>query len=222
MRKWCLVLLILYVVALPRPCLAQKVQRQQSTSKAQRTEKTQRAQAGYDLNIALDYFQSGKFHEALMIFSRLDSIYNLNPRIRAYTGLCYYYDNDFSHASRILDEALPSLTAFAPQERSVYYHADAESHFILNQYDAARTAYDSLLVLCPNRDKAEAYYRLGFINIYKKEWLKALDNLQAALVYFREYLPDEKARIAQIRNMIEGCCEKIASTLNSLSKGEGK
>lgn len=172
----------------------------------------QTSQASRDLGIALDYFQGGKYHEALVIFSRLDSTYNLNPRFRAYTGLCYYYDNDFENAARLLDASLPRLTAFSPQERSVYYHADADSHFILKQYDKAKAAYDSLIVLCTDKEKAEAYYRLGFIFVYKKDWIKALDYLQTALVYYRRWLPDEKARIAQIRNMIDGCCEEINKT----------
>lgn len=169
----------------------------------------QPSQASRDLSIALDYFQGGKYHEALVILSRLDSTYNLNPRFRAYTGLCYYYDNDFKNATRLLEASLPRLTAFSPQERSIYYNANADSHFMLKQYDMAKTAYDSLLALCPEKEKAHAYYRIGFISVNKKEWVNALDNLQSALVYFRRYLPDEKARIAQIRNMIGGCCEKI-------------
>lgn len=169
----------------------------------------QTSQASRDLGIALDYFQGGKYHEALVILSRLDSTYNLNPRFRAYTGLCYYYDNDFRNATRLLEAALPRLTAFSPKERSIYYNANADSHFMLKQYDMAKVAYDSLLALCQEKEKGHAYYRMGFIFANKNEWVNALDNLQSALVYFRRYLPDEKARIAQIRNMIEGCCEKI-------------
>lgn len=165
------------------------------------------------LAIALDYFQGGKYHEALMIFSRLDSLYTLNPRIRAYTGLCYFYDNDFGQAARILDDALPKLRAFAPVERSVYYRADADSHFFLKQYDSALAAYDSLTALCSEIDKAEAFYRKGFILVYRQAWYEALDNLQTALVYYKKYLPHEEARIAQIRNMIYGCCEEINKTL---------
>ena len=39
--------------------------------------------------------------------------------------------------------------------------------------------------------------------------LVLLDNYQSALVYYQKYRPDEKAKIAQIRNMINGCAEKI-------------
>ena len=162
-----------------------------------------------NLSIAIDYFQGGKYHEALVIFSRLDSLYRLNPRIRAYTALCYFYEDDFHHASRIFDEVLPKLKAFSPEERSIYYKADADSHFELHQYDKAETAYDSLLAICPEKEKAEPYYRKGFIDIYNKVWMKALDDLQSSLVYYRRYQPDAKARTAQIKNMIEGVCENI-------------
>lgn len=162
-----------------------------------------------ELSLAIDYFQGGKYHEALLILSRLDSMHNLNPRIRAYTGLCYYYEDDFPHASRILDEVIPKLKAFSPEEVSVYCKAAAESHFALRQYEEAATAYDAFLARCKDQEKAGAYYRKGFIHIYNNEWLLALDDLQSSLVYYQRFLPDEKARIAQIRNMIEGCCEKI-------------
>lgn len=162
-----------------------------------------------ELGKALDYFQGGKFHEALVILARLDSTYRLNPRFRAYTGLCFYYEDDFKNTTRLLDAVLPSLKAFAPQERAVYYRADAESHFELKEMEQAAAAYDSLLANCRENEKAEAYMRLGFIHTMRHDWLSALGNMQSALVYFRRYEPQKKARIAQLRNMIAGCCEKI-------------
>ena len=45
--------------------------------------------------------------------------------------------------------------------------------------------------------------------MFRQEWIAALDNYQSALVYYQKYRPDEKARISQIRNMINGCAEKI-------------
>lgn len=170
-----------------------------------------RTEASRELGIAIDYFQGGKYHEALLILARLDSTYRLNPRFRAYTGLCYYYENDYMNATRLLDAALPSLTAFSPQERSVYYRADADSHFNLEQYDEALAAYDSLTMLCADNEKPEAYFRKGFIYVSRRQWLDALRDLQSSLVYYEQYLPGEKARIAQIRNMIAGCCEQIDS-----------
>ncbi|MBR4240577.1 MAG: hypothetical protein IKQ03_14415, partial [Prevotella sp.] len=36
------------------------------------------------LGKAIEYFQSGKFHEALLLFANLDKRYKLNPRFRAF------------------------------------------------------------------------------------------------------------------------------------------
>ncbi len=166
------------------------------------------------MGIAIDYFQSGKYHEALLYFARLDSLYRLNPRFRAYTALCYYYDGDNRHAVRIFDVVLPQLTAFSPSERSVYYRANADAHQQLGQLDEAAAAYDSLLVLCHDNEKAEAYFQRGVIRTQQQQWLSALDDLalddlQSALVCYRRFQPEAKARIAQIRNMIVGCCDNI-------------
>ena len=161
------------------------------------------------LGKALDYFQSGKYHECMVILQDLDQHYRLNPRFRAYLGVCYYYEWDYENAVNCLDASLPSLTAFAPSELSFYYFADAESHFYLKQYDKALPLYKNRLGLCHDNEKADTYYRIGFIHLFKEQWIPALDNFQNALVFYRKYLPDRQDRIAQIRNMIEGCAEKI-------------
>ena len=44
------------------------------------------------LGMALDYFQSGKYHETLLILEQLDKQYRLNPRFRAYLGVCYFHE----------------------------------------------------------------------------------------------------------------------------------
>ena len=66
-----------------------------------------------------------------------------------------------------------------------------------------------MLTLCQDDEKADAYYKLGFIHTNRNEWLSALDNFHLALTYYRRFRPDEQSRIAQIRNMIVGCCDKI-------------
>ena len=161
------------------------------------------------LGMALEYFQSGKYHEALVIFRRLDKQYTLNPRFRAYIGVCYYYEWDYPNATACLDSVIPQLQAFSPQERSFYYYADAESHFQLKRYEQALPLYQQMLALCRDNEKPDAYYRIGFIHTFHKEWIEALDNFQNALVYYQKYRPDQTARIAQIKNMINGCCMEI-------------
>lgn len=161
------------------------------------------------LGMGLEYFRSGKYHEALLILQKLDRQYRLNPRIRAYIGVCFYYEWDYKMATTYLDSAIPKLTAFSPQERSFYFYANGESHFNLKQYDKALLMYQQMLEVCHDNEKADAFYRIGFIHVYNQDWLDALDNLQSALVYYRQYQPKEKARVAQIRNMINGCCARI-------------
>ena len=123
--------------------------------------------------------------------------------------ICLYYDWDYQQAAALLDEVIPQLTAFSPQERSVYYWADAESHFHLNEYDAALPLYQQQLTLCQENERADAYYKIGIIMMSREDWLGALDNLQNALVYYRKYQPSQESRISQIRNMITGVCEKL-------------
>lgn len=161
------------------------------------------------LGRAIDYFQSGKYHEARLILQRLDGRYRLNPRFRAYLGVCHYYAWAYAEAAACLDSVIPRLSAFAPQERSFYCYAAAESHFQLQQYDRALPLYEQMLTLCQDNEKADAYYREGFIYMFREDWIAALDHFQNALVYYRKYRPEETARVAQIRNMIQGCCEKI-------------
>mgnify|MGYP002515923801 CR=1 FL=1 len=164
---------------------------------------------GERLGMAIDYFQDGKYHEAMLILQDLDSRYKLNPRFQAYLGVCFYYEWDYKQANECLDKAIPKLTGFAPQERSFYYFANAESLFNLRQYDRALDNYRQMLTLCHDNEKGDAYYKIGVIHTFHKEWAEALDNLQSAWHYYTRYNPGKKARIAQIRNMIQGCCDKI-------------
>ena len=73
------------------------------------------------LDKAVAYFNSEKYHEALLIFQQLDKRYKLNDRFRAYIGLCYYNEWEYKSATKYLDEVTPRLTMLAPHERSVYY-----------------------------------------------------------------------------------------------------
>ena len=107
---------------------------------AQRHEDTEQ------LGHALEYFSSGKYHEALLIFQKLDKDYKLNARFRAYIGLCYYYDWDYKNATKYLDEMIPQLGSLSPHELSVYYYANAESHFTLQEYEAAIPLFEGVLV----------------------------------------------------------------------------
>ena len=155
------------------------------------------------LGRAIDYFQSGKYHEALLIFEELDEEYDLNPRYHAYMGICYYHEWSYPEACKYLDEAIPQLEGFAPHERSVYYFTDGESHFQLQQYHEAIPYFEKALTVCFENEKAEINYRLGF----EEQWEKARDHYQQALDnYLTFYNNDEnRSRILQTAHMLKGC-----------------
>ena len=98
---------------------------------AQRRQKSEDAE---QLGRAMEYFSSGKYHEALLLFQKLDDEYELNPRFKAYLGVCYYYEWNYEKATAYLDSVITKLDVYAPHERSFYYFADAESHFNLGHY----------------------------------------------------------------------------------------
>ena len=74
------------------------------------------------LGMAIEYFQSGKYHESLLIFERLDKEYELDIRYKAYIGVCQYYEYDYKKACFYLDPLIDTLSVFAPHEQAVYYN----------------------------------------------------------------------------------------------------
>ena len=167
----------------------------------------QRHEDTEQLGKAIEYFQSGKYHEALLIFQRLDSQYQLNDRFRAYIGICYYYAWDYEKTIEYLEASLPQLSGLAPHELSVYYYADAESHFNLGQYAEAIPWYEQALGVCYDREKGDAYYRMGFCYMFTEQWANARDNFRTAAAYYRQFrnTEDLEARLAQIERMAAGC-----------------
>lgn len=165
------------------------------------------------LGMALDYFSSGKYHEALLLFQKLDKKYKLNARFRAYIGMCYYYEWEYKKAVEYLDEAIPQLDALSPHERNVYYYADAESYFYMEQYDRAIPMYERVLTVCYDNEKGDAHYRLGFCYMFREDWANARDNFFSAGSYYRQFrnTDDLSARLRQIDNMVRGCNKKLGN-----------
>lgn len=157
------------------------------------------------LGKALDYFQGGKFHESLLLFEKLDKKYKLNPRFRAYMGVCYYYDWDYEKACEYLDSMIPQMTPFAPHERSVYYYSNAESHFNLGQYEEAKAYYEQMLNVCYDNEKSDGLYRLGYCYLFTEDSLTAYEYFSSALEYYRQFrMNDQQSRIAQLDRMVKG------------------
>lgn len=168
------------------------------------------------LGMALEYFQTGKYHEALMLFQQLDKRYKLNPRFRAYIGLCYFHEWDYKKAVAYFDKELPKLQGLSPHELSVYYYAAAESYFQMQNYDKALPYYELDLEVCYEREKGDLYYRTGLCHMFRKEWHQAYDSYTLAEKYYHEYrnTADLEARLAQIANMKNGCLPGIADEID--------
>lgn len=163
------------------------------------------------LGRALEYFQSQKYHEALLIFQRLDQSYKLNARYKAYIGLCYYYDWDYKKATEYFDTFLPKLSMLAPEERALYYYADGESHFQLSHYDQAIVLFQSALALCHDRDKGDSWFRIGFCYYFLQQPALAQGCFLVAEYYYATFRnsPDLQARRQQMAHMMRGLRPEI-------------
>lgn len=164
------------------------------------------------LGKALEYFSGGKYHEALILFTELDKKFNLNPRFKAYIGVCCYYEWDYENACKYFKKAIPEISFYSPQERSIYYYCYAESLFNLGKYKEAIPFYEQQLNVCSSNEKADALYRLGFCYMFNEDWLNARDYFQSSIIFYNKYpnpTPPLTARIRQIENMIKGCENKI-------------
>lgn len=163
------------------------------------------------LDRAIDYFQSEKYHEAGIILSELDRNYRLNSRYRAFLAVCRYRDNDYAATVEILDSIIPQLTSLSPDERAVYDHIAAESHFALGHYADAATYYDSQLSLCHDDERGDTLYRLGLCLMFQSDYANAYDRFVSALAYFinKPQANTTEARIRQTEHLAAGCRDKM-------------
>ncbi len=172
------------------------------------------------LQIALEYFSSGKYDEALNLLVRLDKKYKLNPRFKAYIGLCYYHQWEFKKAYQYIDPYLDELEIYAPHERSIYYFTSAESHFALEEYVKAIPLYEKMLLVCYDKEKGDAFFKLAYCHMNCKEWQNAKEMLNEALAYYERfgYPENKQARVIQIEKMIAGCDKELKSQANNKPK----
>ena len=177
------------------------------------------------LEMAIAYFQSGKYHEALLLFERLDKDYALNPRFQGFMGVCYFHEWLYEEACKKLDAVMPQLEVFAPHERSVYYYTAGESHFELRQFAEAIPYYEKALTVCYDNEKGDINYRLGLCYMFLENWHPAHDHYDQALDYliaFRD-TPEKQARIKQAAHMMGGCQTRLEAAGESLTdEGEGR
>lgn len=153
------------------------------------------------LSRAVDYFQSGKYHEALIWFLKLDKKYTLNPRFQAYMGVCCYYDGEYERAIETLEPILPKLEVFAPHELAVYYNCVADSYFRLKKYIDAVPLFEKHTLLCYKNEKGDSLFRIGMCYKHLGDIEIAQEYFMEAVAYFRYY--NNQGHINYIEQEIE-------------------
>lgn len=143
---------------------------------------------------AIDYFQGGKYHEALLLFRKLGSGYRLNPRFMAYMGVCHFYDGNYKEAVEIFGQTMESLNAFAPHERSVYYYCDAESCFRIGRYQEAICLFEKQSMVCYDNEKGDALFRIGLCYASLGNIENAQEYMSSAVAYYRKYNDEYKLK----------------------------
>lgn len=173
------------------------------------------------LGRALEYYGSQKYHESLLAFEQLRKTYKLNDRFLAYMGVCYYKEQKYEEATKILDKVIPELEPYPPHERAVYYFSNAESHFLLGlekeerrgikatgknkDIETATQYYERTIPVCFSKEKGDVYYRLGFCHLLNVETELATEYFTKAQNWYRQYgsMDEETAfRKKQTENML--------------------
>lgn len=173
---------------------------------AQSQTKEQTAKDKEMLGKAIEYFGGGKFHEAGLIFTKLQQRYDLNPRFKAYLAVCHFKDQEYEKTIDILDKVLPKLQVFSPHEQAIYYYTSAESHFQLAQYDTAKVYFEKTLPVCYDDEKGDIYFRIGFCNLFLGNEDATKDDFCNASKMFKAYNAtdkDKQARIIQTDIMLK-------------------
>lgn len=165
------------------------------------------------LTKALEYFQGGKYHEAILCFTKLQKRYKLNPRFLAYLGMCYYKEGMYEEAIENLREGIPALSSYSPKEQAVYSYYCAESLFEMGEYTESIHYYDLTLSNVQGNDRADVLFHTAFA-YYLRDGASP-DNAPQLITYLSEaqslYEANassstelQHARLQQTRTMLVG------------------
>lgn len=156
------------------------------------------------LGMALEYFQSRKYHEALLLFRKLDKGYRLNPRFKAYMGVCYFYDKDYRNALKCFDESIPKLEMMAPHERSVYYYMAAQSNYMTERYADALPLYEQTLNVCYDNEKGDILFGIASCYEMLDSTDTARDFYMSARLYYTQFnnVDDRRENMAKIDSVL--------------------
>ena len=103
---------------------------------AQRRQKSEDAE---QLGRAMEYFSSGKYHEALLLFQKLDDEYELNPRFKAYSHF------NLGHYRKCIPLYEQQLQVCYDNEKGDSFYRIAFSYMFLEEWENALDNFNSAL-----------------------------------------------------------------------------
>lgn len=166
------------------------------------------------LTKATEYFQGGKYHEAIINFEKLQQDYTLTPRYLAYLGFAYYKEGDYENAAKTLYPLLrdttsqSTLTALSPKEQSIYLYACGESLFHIGNYTSSLNIHTQMLPLVSGCDKGDVLFHIGMAHYMQGNYADAIPPLEEALSLYKTHATADdnlhKARLNQIDTMLPG------------------
>lgn len=166
------------------------------------------------LTKATEYFQGGKYHEAIINFEKLQQDYTLTPRYLAYLGFAYYKEGDYEDAAKTLYPLLrdttsqSTLTALSPKEQAIYLYACGESLFHIGNYTSSLDIHTQMLPLVYGCDKGDVLFHIGMAYYMQGNYADAIPPLEEALSLYKTHTAADdnlhKARLNQIDTMLPG------------------
>ena len=179
------------------------------------------------LTKATEYFQGGKYHEAIINFEKLQQDYTLTPRYLAYLGFAYYKEGNYEDAAKTLLPLLrdttrtAAITALSPKEQSIYLYACGESLFHIGNYTSSLDIHTRMLPLVTGCDKGDVLFHIGMAHYMQGNYADAIPPLEEALSLYKANATAgddlHKARLNQIDKMLPGL--KKVKGLRSKVKG---
>ena len=158
------------------------------------------------LGKATEYFQSGKYHEALLLYRKIDKSYELSERTRAFMGVCAYYDGDYTLACTLLDKTLNRMHAYAPAEQSVYCFCDGQSHYAQKEYNQAITAFEMHFNRCHPNERTDTLVMLARCHLGLGNKTIAKEYLMSAIKYEKMFESKESPeKMQNILSLLELC-----------------
>lgn len=127
-----------------------------------------------DFQLARQYYQEGKYAEALVLFQKVANKRKKNAEVRYYIALCHLKQENWDAALQKADEALSLNPNFIKA-----YVAKADALIGKGEYDAALEVLNGALEKAP--ENPDVHFSRGLALSYKKDYAGAIEAFQKVL-----------------------------------------